>query len=148
MREMNRMRRLRIALAQINTTVGDFTGNAEKIGRYMSDAAGYGADIVVFPELAVTGYPPEDLLLKPEFVRESMASLNYIAQKTRGSPLLSVSLMFRTTSSTPRLLFMMVRSLTYITKHSCRTTAFSTRTATSRRGHLIRYTRSTAWGRC
>jgi len=63
------MRGIRIAMAQINPTVGDLSGNTKKILKFIDMAKDAGADIVVFPELAVTGYPPEDLLLKPQFVR-------------------------------------------------------------------------------
>ena len=84
MRQLNKIRQLRIALAQVNTTVGDFSGNIEKITRTISDARNEGVDIVVFPELAVTGYPPEDLLLKPEFLRENLASLGKIAESAVG----------------------------------------------------------------
>lgn len=66
------MKSLRVALAQINTTVGDIEGNVEKILRYLKSAEKESADIVVFPELCVTGYPPEDLILKPQFVRDNM----------------------------------------------------------------------------
>ena len=59
---------LRVALAQINVTVGDLEGNAQKILAYMQQAPAAGAHIVCFPELALTGYPPEDLLLKPQFI--------------------------------------------------------------------------------
>jgi len=70
---------LRIALAQINLCVGDIEGNAERIIAEIDRAAAGGADIVVFPELAVTGYPPEDLLLKPSFVEHNMRALERIA---------------------------------------------------------------------
>jgi NAD+ synthase (glutamine-hydrolysing) len=75
---------MRVALAQINTTVGDLTGNRERIVRTLSDARDAGADLVLFPELAVTGYPPEDLLLKPGFLRAARASLDAIATETSG----------------------------------------------------------------
>jgi NAD+ synthase (glutamine-hydrolysing) len=78
------MRQLRIALAQINATVGDFGGNTAKIIKIIGEAKAQAVDIVVFPELAVTGYPPEDLLLKPEFLRENLASLERIAESTSG----------------------------------------------------------------
>jgi len=55
---------LRVALAQLNTTVGDIDGNAAKIVESLGEARSKGAQLVVFPELAVNGYPPEDLLLK------------------------------------------------------------------------------------
>jgi len=60
------MRRLRIAMAQINTTVGDFDGNVKKILGAIDTARNLKADIVTLPELAVCGYPPEDLLFKPQ----------------------------------------------------------------------------------
>ena len=60
---------MRLALAQINTTVGDLDGNRERILEAIGEAGGAGADLVLLPELAVTGYPPEDLLLRPGFVR-------------------------------------------------------------------------------
>jgi len=75
---------MRLALAQINTTVGDLEGNREKIVGRMEEAKQAGAEIVLFPELAVTGYPPEDLLLRPEFVKEAERSLEQIARSARG----------------------------------------------------------------
>src|SRR5882757_5993141 len=59
--------RLAIALAQLNATVGDVAGNTEKVRRARATAAGQGADLVIFPELFISGYPPEDLVLKPAF---------------------------------------------------------------------------------
>jgi len=74
---------LRIAMAQINCTVGDFKGNLRKITEYTAKAEKAGADIVVFPELAVTGYPPEDLLLKPKFVEDNIAALKEFARSVK-----------------------------------------------------------------
>jgi len=68
----------KVALAQINPTVGDIDGNTEKIIAYIRRAREKGADLVVFPELAITGYPPKDLLLKPSFVRDNMGALDLI----------------------------------------------------------------------
>jgi len=79
------MRTLRIALAQINTTVGDIAGNAARILDRVQEAASLGADVVAFPELAVTGYPPEDLLLKPEFIAANLRALVEIAAQTAGT---------------------------------------------------------------
>ncbi len=73
---------IRLALAQINVTVGDIDGNKEKITRKISEAAEAGADVAVFPELCLTGYPPEDLLLKPHFLRRSMEALQELAEST------------------------------------------------------------------
>src|SRR6184192_3732311 len=75
---------MRIALAQIDTVVGDLDGNRERILRRLVEARDKGADLVLFPELAVTGYPPEDLLLRPGFVRAAARTLDEIARDTRG----------------------------------------------------------------
>ncbi len=72
-----------IGIAQLNQVVGDFTGNSERIVRCIRAAKFRGADIVVFPELAVTGYPPEDLLLRPDFVEESERAIRGIAAETQ-----------------------------------------------------------------
>jgi NAD+ synthase (glutamine-hydrolysing) len=69
---------VRIALSQINSTVGDLSGNTEKIVLCIKKARKKGADIVAFPELAITGYPPEDLLLKPQFIEDNLDALNRI----------------------------------------------------------------------
>jgi NAD+ synthase (glutamine-hydrolysing) len=78
------MRRLRIALAQINAVVGDLNGNAAKILRVVESARGEGAQLVAFPELALTGYPPEDLVLKPNFIADNLAALRSLAREIRG----------------------------------------------------------------
>ncbi|OGS44406.1 MAG: NAD+ synthase [Elusimicrobia bacterium RIFOXYD2_FULL_34_15] len=74
---------LRIALAQINCTVGDLKGNYNKITEYIAKAENSGADIVVFPEMAITGYPPEDLLLKPKFVNDNLETLENLANNVK-----------------------------------------------------------------
>ncbi len=74
------MNTLRIGLAQINTIVGDIEGNAKKIVDKIELAKQMGADIVAFPELALTGYPPEDLLFKPHFVARNKQVLNELAR--------------------------------------------------------------------
>ncbi len=73
---------IRFGIAQINPTVGNLQGNKEKIIKCISDARSLGCDIVILPELAITGYPPEDLLLKPQFADDAMKILNEIAHKT------------------------------------------------------------------
>src|SRR5574341_2073553 len=78
------MPRIRVGLAQINTTVGDFAGNTAKILDYATRASGAGCDIVSFPELTVTGYPPEDLLLRPGFVEDNLEAIRRIAAGCRG----------------------------------------------------------------
>ena len=76
------MTRLRIALAQINPKVGDLDGNVAKICAAYDEAEAAGCDIVAFPELAITGYPPEDLVLKPGFVADNLAALQTVAART------------------------------------------------------------------
>ncbi|HEY97962.1 MAG TPA: NAD+ synthase [Dehalococcoidia bacterium] len=77
-------RRLRIGIAQVNTTVGDFTGNIDKITNTIKLARSSGVDILTFPELAICGYPPEDLLFKPEFIADNLKSLEKITKETSG----------------------------------------------------------------
>jgi NAD+ synthase (glutamine-hydrolysing) len=75
---------MRLALAQLNTVVGDLDGNRARILERLEEARSAGADLVLFPELAVTGYPPEDLLLRPGFLRAADRSLEEIARACRG----------------------------------------------------------------
>jgi NAD+ synthase (glutamine-hydrolysing) len=75
---------MRLALAQINPVVGDLDGNRSLILERLAEAKDRGADIVLFPELAVTGYPPEDLLLRPGFIRAAERSVDEIARAARG----------------------------------------------------------------
>jgi NAD+ synthetase len=73
---------MKIAVAQINTTVGDFAGNKRKILARLDAAEKAGADIVVFPELTVCGYPPRDLVEKPSFIQKNLECVEEIASKT------------------------------------------------------------------
>src|SRR5574337_944763 len=75
---------MKIALAQINPTVGDFRKNTEKICSFIDRAKNQGADLVIFPELAVTGYPPKDFLDIPAFVEENLKYLDKIARSVSG----------------------------------------------------------------
>ncbi len=75
---------MRLALAQVNPTVGDLPGNARLVIDGIERAREMGVDIVCFPELVITGYPPEDLVLKPSFIRDNLAQLESIARATRG----------------------------------------------------------------
>src|ERR1700694_4781337 len=77
-------KKLRIGLAQINPTVGDLWGNSRLIVEWIDRARDQGVDVVLFPELAVTGYPPEDLVLKPAFVRDNLRQLDVVVKATRG----------------------------------------------------------------
>lgn len=70
---------MRVALAQINTTVGDVWGNVERAGRALDGAVEAGADLVAFPELTITGYPPEDLLMRPAFIQDNLRALDELA---------------------------------------------------------------------
>jgi len=78
------MNTFRIALAQINTIVGDLDGNTAKILEHIERARSLGADLVAFPELAITGYPPQDLLLKPKFVQDNLQRLSRIVDASKG----------------------------------------------------------------
>jgi len=71
---------IRVGIAQINSTVGDLSGNTRKIMESIDQAKSLGVDLLTFPELAITGYPPEDLLLKPQFIRQNRESLNKIIE--------------------------------------------------------------------
>lgn len=70
---------MKVALGQINTTVGDFAGNGGKIAECYARAVSLGVDLVVFPELCLTGYPPRDLLLRRQFVDDNLAALDRLA---------------------------------------------------------------------
>jgi len=71
---------LRIAISQINTTVGDLEANCNKIAQYIQKAKAQGVDIITFPELALAGYPPEDLLLKPKFIADNLKKIKELAK--------------------------------------------------------------------
>ena len=78
------MPQLRVALAQIDVTVGDLSGNADCVVRQVAQAAAEGAHLAVFPEMALTGYPPEDLVLRGSFVRASRAAIAQLADRLAG----------------------------------------------------------------
>lgn len=78
------MRKLRLGLAQLNSTVGDLEGNAEKIIATIQTAQGMGVELLAFPELVLTGYPLEDLLLKPSFVEANLEALEEVIHQTSG----------------------------------------------------------------
>jgi NAD+ synthase (glutamine-hydrolysing) len=71
---------LRVGIAQINSTVGDLSGNTKKIMESIDQAKSLGVDLLTFPELAITGYPPEDLLFKPQFIKQNKENLNKIIE--------------------------------------------------------------------
>src|SRR5213076_2346740 len=80
---MQQASQLRLAMAQISVVVGDVEGNAQKIIDWIDRARDVDADIVTFPELALTGYPPEDLLLKPQFIDANLAALDKLVSRSR-----------------------------------------------------------------
>ncbi|MFN3974045.1 MAG: NAD+ synthase [Dehalococcoidia bacterium] len=81
------MRTFRIALAQVNPTVGDLQGNRDLILRFAREASAQGADLVAFPELVLTGYPPEDLLLKPQFIQDNLNVAQELAAASTAIPM-------------------------------------------------------------
>ncbi|HWF10844.1 MAG TPA: NAD+ synthase [Bryobacteraceae bacterium] len=82
---------MRIALGQINPTVGDLTGNVALMLRFAREAAARNANIVVFPELSVTGYPPRDLVEKPSFIDRSERAVEHLAEASRDLPIAIVA---------------------------------------------------------
>jgi NAD+ synthase (glutamine-hydrolysing) len=82
-------RRLRIAMAQLNVTVGDFEGNLRKMREALELAKAQGADLLTFPELAVCGYPPEDLLFKPHFIAENRRYLQKLVEAAAGMTIIA-----------------------------------------------------------
>jgi NAD+ synthase len=83
--------RLAIAIAQLNPTVGDIAGNADQVRRAREEAAAQGADLVVFPELFIAGYPPEDLVLKPAFQAACRVAIEALARESaKGGPALAI----------------------------------------------------------
>ncbi|HEU5224275.1 MAG TPA: NAD+ synthase [Actinomycetota bacterium] len=87
---------MRIALGQVDTTVGDLPGNVDLLTAWASRATEADADVVVFPELAITGYPPEDLVLRPSFVEDNLTALDALAAKTAGGASIVVGFVDRT----------------------------------------------------
>ncbi|MGH9785091.1 MAG: nitrilase-related carbon-nitrogen hydrolase, partial [Terriglobia bacterium] len=74
---------MKVALAQVNTTVGDFPGNVSKVREFTARARQAGAQVVVFPEHSLCGYPPRDLVDKPSFVERNRRELEALARETR-----------------------------------------------------------------
>jgi len=81
---MAKTQTLRLGLAQINTTVGDFAGNLKRMKRALKQARALGVELLAFPELAICGYPPEDLLLKPQFIAKNLECLHKLAEDVDG----------------------------------------------------------------
>ncbi|HKE54702.1 MAG TPA: NAD+ synthase [Actinomycetota bacterium] len=87
---------MRIALGQVNPTVGDLPGNVDLLTAWASRATETDADLIVFPELAITGYPPEDLVLRPRFVDDNLTALSALADRTAGGCPIVVGFVDRT----------------------------------------------------
>lgn len=81
---MSKGKLIRVAMVQMNPVVGDIEGNAARIAKYIGEAKRAGAHLVAFPELAITGYPPEDLLLKPRFVSANLEALKKVSRAAKG----------------------------------------------------------------
>ena len=136
---------VRIALAQINATVGDIAGNEAEDRRPPRRGAEAGAELVLFPELAVTGYPPEDLLLKEHFLADARAAVDRIAGQTAGHRRRRRLPRARRGRLQRRGRLRRRRGRRRSTARStCPTTASSTRSATSSAGPAARSSRSTA----
>ena len=127
---------MRLALGQINTTVGDIAGNAERVRDGIRAARDAGADLVLFPELALTGYPPEDLLLKEHFLADAARGPAASSPpRPPGSSRWSASPSAPKTSTTPlAVLARRAPSTPSTARCTCPTTASSTSSATSRPG--------------
>ena len=125
---------LRLALAQIDTRVGDLEGNVAQDPRARSrEARDAGAELVLFPELALTGYPPEDLLLKEHFLRAAREALDELARRgARASSRSSASRSAPRTSTTRSRCSPTASCRRLPQGAACRTTASSTSSATSR----------------
>jgi NAD+ synthase (glutamine-hydrolysing) len=87
---------MRIGLGQVNLTVGDLDGNVETMAAWAREATGHGAELLCFPELAVTGYPPEDLVLRPGFVQDNLEALHELARRSADSCSVLVGFVDRT----------------------------------------------------
>jgi len=87
---------VRIALGQVDTTVGDLPGNVDLLTAWAARGTEADADVVVFPELAITGYPPEDLVLRPSFVDDNLIAMDELAAKTAGGASIVVGFVDRT----------------------------------------------------
>ena len=123
----------RIALGQINLTVGDLAGNVERMASMADRATQAGADVVAFPELAVTGYPPEDLVHRGEFVRENLEALDALARKTATACPVITGFVDRTDAGLHNAAALLRKRPVESRYHkcSCRTSASSTSGATS-----------------
>jgi len=131
--------KLAIAIAQLNSTVGDIAGNAEKVKRARAAAAAQGADLVVFPELFIAGYPPEDLVLKPAFQAACRSAVEALARETASAgPALLLGTPWLESGKLHNAIALLdggtISALRYKVRLICPTTAFSTKNACSRRG--------------
>ena len=127
---------LRIACAQLNPVVGDLSGNAEQARAAWKEARAQSADLLVFPELFIAGYPPEDLVLKPAFVQACMETVHGLAKITEdGAPAMIVGTPWGEDGKVYNAVALLwaARSRRCATRSICRITAFSTRSGISPR---------------
>jgi NAD+ synthase (glutamine-hydrolysing) len=120
---------VRIALAQINPTVGDFRGNSAKIIDYAMRAKSAGVDLILFPELSVCGYPPRDLVERPWFIERNRLAAEEIASRTTGISV--VCGLVTPAKSTTGQSVVNSAALLFNPSVFCRLMMFSTRCATS-----------------
>ena len=124
---------MRIGLEQINPVVGDFAGNSAKIFAAYRDLVARGAEIVLTPELALPGYPPQDLLFKSQFVPRNIAALESLHAQTGDIPLLVGYVDLNTGHGRPFRNAAAILQREKSTKHSSQPTTSSTSRATSSR---------------
>ena len=137
-------RTFRLALAQINPTVGDIPGNTSRILDYVERARQAQADLVAFPELAIPGYPPEDLLFKPSFLQDNMAAMQQVVAASRDIAVVVGYVHLGADISNAAAWATTASSSTPTTRCTCPITGCSTRTATSAVAIPVQYTPSTA----
>ena len=133
---------MRIGIAQINPTVGDLRGNFEKILTAYERLATAGAELVLAPELAITGYPPQDLVFKSRFVPQNLEALDACTNASASSRSSSVTLITTTgsasRSSTPPHCSNRGNRSAKVSRRSCRPTMSSMKIATSSRGNAVK----------
>ncbi len=138
---------MRIALGQFNATVGDLAGNVAKMKKIWAEAMAAGADLVAFPEMAICGYPPEDLVYKKQFVQDNWAALEDLAAACNKKTVV-VGFVEGDESGlyNAAAVIQKAGSYTPITSATCPTTACSTSSGTSRPATGLSWSTSTACG--
>ena len=144
------IRSFRLALAQMNPTVGDIDGNTARIIEYVERAQECGADLVAFPELAITGYPPEDLLFKTSFLQANEAAMQRVVAAAQDIAVVVGYVEVGDSATGADIANAAAvgyngKLIDSYRKMYLPTTGYSTRTATSGGGPTARYTALTAW---